>query len=92
MDYPDQLAEHRRRLDDLDRRLMDLVVERAAEVRAVARLKRSVSNEIVDVERETEIVERLRERAAGRLPEDELDNYIDALRELMQCVAMEREH
>jgi chorismate mutase len=88
----DPVADGRRRLDDLDRRLMDLVVERAAEVRTMSRLKRSLGIDIVDVSRETEIVEALRERAAGRLPEDELDNFIDALRELMQGVALEREH
>lgn len=91
-DIATQVADQRRRLDDLDRRIIDLIVERAAVVRAVARVKRTVAMDIIDVARETEIVELLRERAAGRLPEDELDNFIDALRELMQGVAMEREH
>ncbi|HEX7878503.1 MAG TPA: chorismate mutase [Candidatus Eisenbacteria bacterium] len=91
-DIAAQVTEQRRRLDDLDRRIIDLVVERASVVRSVARVKRTVAMDIIDVARETEIVELLRERAAGRLPEDELDNFIDALRELMQGVAMEREH
>lgn len=88
----DSLAAHRRRLDDLDQRLMELILERAVAVRAVARLKRTAGQPLIDPDREAEIIDALRARAAGQLPDVELDNFIDALRELMQGVVEEPEH
>lgn len=92
MPKPESLEEQRRRIDDLDRRLMELLLSRATLVRAIARQKRALGLEIIDEDREDEIMDRLHSMAAGQLPEPELDQYIDSLRELMQMVAEEPEH
>ena len=92
MSKPESLEERRRQIDDLDQRLMAILLERAILVRAIARQKRSMGLEIIDPEREDEIMDRLHALGAGQLPEPELDQVIDALRELMQMVAEEPEH
>ena len=82
------IARYRRRLDELDRRLVDLLVTRATAVRAVARAKRGRSA-IIDRDREAVIIEQLRRRARARLPEAEFERLIRALRALMRRVARE---
>ena len=92
MPKPESLEDRRRLIDDLDTRLMQILLDRAILVRAIARQKRGQGLEVIDLEREDEIMERMHAMAAGQLPEPELDQFIDSLRELMQMVAEEPEH
>ncbi|TPW06464.1 MAG: chorismate mutase [bacterium] len=92
MSKPESLEDRRRRIDDLDRRLMEILLERATLVRAIAREKRATGIDLIDPDREDEIMDHLHSLGAGQLPEPELDQVIDALRELMQMVAEEPEH
>ncbi|MEB2313148.1 MAG: chorismate mutase [Polyangiaceae bacterium] len=59
----DELLELRRRIDELDRALLELVAERVRAVLAVGEVKRARGLAVYDPERERAILERLAARA-----------------------------
>ena len=65
---PPDLAELRRRLDALDDRVHDLLIERAAVVEAVAAAKKDGAGAFYQPAREAQILRRLAARHRGELP------------------------
>ncbi len=60
------LAPHRRRIDEIDDRLVDLLAERFGIVREVAHLKREAGLAVVQAERALAVIERNAARAEAQ--------------------------
>lgn len=75
-----RLAELRRRIDEIDRRLIDVLNERAAVVAEVGKLKRDEGVPIYAPHREAEVLRQALERNAGPLPDRAIEGVY---RELM---------
>jgi len=68
----DRLDRLRARIDDLDRRLLELLIRRAKAARAIGGLKVERGSTVLDPGREREVLGRLLERNAGRYPPEAL--------------------
>jgi chorismate mutase/prephenate dehydratase len=68
----DPLRELRQRIDDLDRRLLDLLVERAQAARAIGAVKSETGTGPLDPGRERGVLDALLARNAGRFPPEAL--------------------
>ena len=83
-----RLAPHRRRIDEIDARLVELLNERAGHVVKIGEIKRDTAAPIYAPERERQVLERVRGHNHGPLP----DACLDAIwREMMSgSFALER--
>ena len=63
----DRIAALRRRIDELDARISDLLNERAGFASEIGSLKRSLGWPVYDPERESEILDRLQREGKGPL-------------------------
>ena len=68
----ERLARLRTRIDDLDRRLLELLIRRAEAARAIGGLKARTGSTVLDPGREREILGRLETLNAGRYPPEAL--------------------
>jgi chorismate mutase/prephenate dehydratase len=82
------LANARRKIDEVDAKLLDLLAERASVAKEVAALKRASNVELFhDPEREREVLERLVSRGGKRFPPDAIRAVF---REVMSaCLSVE---
>jgi chorismate mutase/prephenate dehydratase len=71
-DWPSGLDELRRRMDELDDQIVELLAQRAEVSRSVGQLKAREGGSVYAPAREAEIFERLVHRAEGRLNSDNL--------------------
>jgi chorismate mutase/prephenate dehydrogenase len=74
------LEEYRRRLDDIDGRILELVAERQATIADIARVKRSTGFPLRDFKREREVFQKARARA------DEVGVSADVAEQLMRLL------
>ncbi|MEA3285956.1 MAG: chorismate mutase [Candidatus Marinimicrobia bacterium] len=64
----DRIAEHRDKIDELDARILELIQKRVAETINIRRLKLEAELPLFTPDREQELIQRLIEESAGRLP------------------------
>lgn len=76
------LGDVRRRIDDVDERLLELLAQRAELVAHVAEAKREKGIGTVDPERENAVLKRLLDRGAGRFPREAI---LAVFREIMSA-------
>ncbi len=90
MDIP----EWRKKIDELDRRLVELLNARALAAKEIGRLKRDTQMPIYEPEREKVIHENVRKHNKGPLPDDGLnqiyERIIDVMRKLQKDEIGER--
>ena len=88
------IAEWRKKIDELDQRLVELLNERAKAAKAIGALKRNTQMPIYEPERERNIFDNVRQRNQGPLPDRELvqifERIIDVMRKI-QHVEIEPE-
>jgi len=63
------IAEHRKKIDELDARILELIQERVQEARSIRKLKTAQNIPLFTPAREEELIQKLIEQSAGRLPE-----------------------
>jgi chorismate mutase/prephenate dehydratase len=80
----DALAEARRRIDGVDRRLVDLLNERARIVDEISRIKKARHLAVSDPRRFQEVVEKAAAYGKGPLPADSVKRIYQRLVEVMQ--------
>ena len=64
----DRISEHRIKIDELDTRILELIQKRVAETISIRRLKLEADLPLFTPDREQELIQRLVEESAGRLP------------------------
>jgi chorismate mutase len=83
-----EIADWRKKIDDLDRRLVELLNQRAQAAREIGRLKTNTNLPIYEPERERIIFENVARHNSGPLPQDELkriyERIIDVMRKLQK--------
>jgi chorismate mutase len=82
------IADWRRQIDELDRRIVELISERARAAQEIGKLKRSTSMPIYEPDRERVIFESVRAANRGPLPDIELvhiyERIVDVMRSLQK--------
>ena len=79
-----EISDWRRKIDELDRKLVDLLNERAQAAQAIGRLKRSTEIPIYEPDRERLIFENIRSVNQGPLRDQDLDVIYQALIAVMR--------
>jgi chorismate mutase len=88
------IADWRKKIDELDRRLVELLNERASAAQEIGKLKRNTSLPIYEPAREKTIFENVRKVNRGPLPDLELqhvyERIIDVMRNIQKIEAVTR--
>jgi chorismate mutase len=81
-----EIADWRKRIDELDLKLVILLNQRAAAARAIGQLKHQLGLPVYEPKREDEIFENIRRANTGPLPDRDLlqlyERIIDVMRKL----------
>jgi len=63
-----EISKHRKKIDELDEKILELIQERVSEAIAIRRLKLENDIPLVTPEREAELIQRLIDRSGDKLP------------------------
>ena len=80
------IADWRIKIDELDRRLVELLNERAQAAHEIGKLKRNTSMPIYEPEREKKIFENVQRANRGPLPEGELRQVYERIIDVMRNI------
>jgi chorismate mutase len=80
------IADWRKKIDELDRRLVELLNERARAAHEIGKLKRNTSLPIYEPEREKTIFENVQRANRGPLPESELRQVYERIIDVMRNI------
>ncbi|HME32728.1 MAG TPA: chorismate mutase [Terriglobales bacterium] len=83
------IAEWRKKIDDLDRRLVQLLNERAECAHEIGKLKRNSAMPIYEPDREKVIFENINQQNAGPLSEVQLRQVYERLIDVMRQIQRE---
>ncbi len=82
------IADWRKKIDDLDRRLVELLNARALAAKEIGKLKQNTNMPIYEPDREKVIHENVRKHNKGPLPDEDLkhiyERIIDVMRKLQR--------
>ncbi len=82
------IADWRKKIDEVDRKLVELINQRAAAAREIGKLKNNTNLPIYEPEREKRIIENVKAANRGPLPDSEIqhvfERIIDVMRKLQQ--------
>ena len=80
------IAEWRKKIDEIDLRLVELLNERARAAQEIGRLKRNTSMPIYEPDREKRIFENVRAVNRGPLPDSELRHVYERIIDVMRNI------
>lgn len=80
------ISDWRKKIDELDQRLVELLNDRAAAAKAIGVLKRNTQMPIYEPDREREIFENVRQRNGGPLPDRELVQIFERIIDVMRMI------
>ena len=80
------IAEWRKKIDELDLRLVELLNERAKAAQEIGRLKRNTQMPIYEPDREKKIFENVRKANRGPLPDNELRHVYERIIDVMRNI------
>ena len=80
------IADWRRKIDDLDRRLVEILNERARAAQEIGKLKRNTNMPIYEPDREKIIFENVRRVNQGPLPDSELRHVFERIIDVMRNI------
>ncbi len=80
------IAEWRRKIDELDRQIVTLISERARAAQAIGRLKRETDLPVYEPNRENVIFENVRKNNSGPLPDIELTHIYERIIDVMRAL------
>lgn len=81
-----QIDDWRKKIDELDRRLVELLNERATAAREIGRLKRDTQMRIYEPEREKTIFENIVRANAGPLSDSDLRQVYERIIDIMRKI------
>jgi chorismate mutase len=80
------IAEWRKKIDELDRQIVLLISERARAAQAIGRLKRATDLPVYEPNRESVIFENVRKNNPGPLPHIELTHIYERIIDVMRAL------
>jgi len=80
------ISDWRKKIDELDQKLVELLNERAAAAKAIGALKRNTQMPIYEPDREREIFDNARKNNAGPLPDRELVQIFERIVDVMRKI------
>ena len=80
------IADWRKKIDELDRQLVALLSERAEAAKAIGKLKRSTALPVYEPNRERVIFENVRAANKGPLPDIELTHIYERIIDVMRAI------
>jgi chorismate mutase len=80
------IAEWRKKIDELDQRLVELLNERAHAAKEIGSLKRNTQMPIYEPDREREIFEHVRQSNPGPLPDRDLVQIFERIIDVMRKI------
>jgi chorismate mutase len=83
------IADWRKKIDDLDRRLVELLSERACAAIEIGRLKRDTNLPVYEPERERVVFENVQEINRGPLPGRDLVRIFERIMDVMRNIQKE---
>jgi chorismate mutase len=84
-----EIADWREKIDELDRRLVELLNQRARAAQEIGKLKRNTSMPIYEPQREKVIFENVRKANSGPLPDSELRHVYERIIDVMRNIQKE---
>jgi chorismate mutase len=90
LDAMQALAGYRKRIDEIDRRLVELLNERTSIVEEIGRTKRGAELPIYEPRRETQVFENITSHNGGPLTEDGLKRIFERIIDEMRKVQKDR--
>jgi len=83
------IADWRRKIDDIDRKLVDLLCQRAQAVHSIGKLKSVAGLPVYEPDREKKVFENARSANAGPLPDRDLLRIYERIVDVMRQSEME---
>ena len=80
------ISDWRKKIDELDRKLVDLLNERAQAAHEVGKLKRGVGMPIYEPDREQTVFRNVRRANAGPLSDDDLAGIYERIMNIMRQI------
>ncbi len=80
------IADWRNKIDELDRRLVELLSERARAAREIGRLKRNTSMPIYEPDRERVVLTNVQQMNRGPLPDRDLVRIYERIMDVMRNI------
>ncbi len=83
------IADWRKKIDELDRKLVELLSERAQAAHEIGKLKRDVGMPIYEPDREQRVFSNVREVNPGPLPDRDLIRIYERIMDIMRQIQQE---
>lgn len=83
------IADWRKKIDELDRRLVELLSQRAQAAQEIGRLKRNTSLPVYEPEREQAVFSNVQQMNSGPLPNRELVRIYERIMDVMRNIQKE---
>lgn len=83
------IAEWRRQIDEIDRKLVELLSQRAHAAHEIGKLKRDIGMPIYEPDREQAVFENARKINPGPLPDRDLQRIYERIMDVMRAIQRE---
>jgi len=83
------ISDWRKKIDELDRRLVELLSQRATAAHEIGRLKRGAGMPIYEPDREQAVFDNVRKANPGPLPDHDLLNIYERIMDIMRQIQQE---
>lgn len=84
-----EIADWRRKIDDIDRKLVELLCQRAQAVHEIGKLKSASGSPVYEPDREKKVLENARIANSGPLPDRDLLRIFERIVDVMRQSEME---
>ena len=79
MDSTEKINSLRKKIDKLDDRMIDLVLQRFSIAKEIGDIKKTYGIEVIDLHRESQIINRFTEKLAGTLEKKDITAIFDPI-------------
>jgi len=83
------IADWRRQIDEIDRKLVELLSQRAKAAHEIGKLKRNIGMPIYEPDREKAVFENARKANSGQLPDRDLLRIYERIMDVMRQIQRE---
>lgn len=83
------IADWRRKIDEIDRKLVELLSQRAHAAHEIGRLKRDLGMPIYEPDRERAVFENAKKANKGPLPDQDLQRIYERIMDIMRAIQRE---